>query len=65
MRRLGLRILMVSVGVSLLVFYALSAGVAYWLLTVFRANRPPLGRQPTPQGVQMPTDHLVTGPLRS
>lgn len=43
MRRLGLRVLMVAVGVSVLAFYLLTAGLAYYLLTALWANRPPLG----------------------
>lgn len=43
MARLGLRLLMALVGLSLLVFYGLAAWVTYWLLAVFWANRPPLG----------------------
>lgn len=43
MARLGLRILMALVGLSLLVFYGLAAGLTYWVLATFWANRPPLG----------------------
>jgi heat shock protein HtpX len=42
MRRLGLRLLMVGVGLSVLAVYALAAGAAYWVLAAFWANRPPL-----------------------
>lgn len=44
MRRLGLRLLMAGVGFSVLVFYAFAAGLAYWVLLLFWANRPPLAQ---------------------
>ena len=43
MARLGLRLLMMVVGLSLLAFYGLAAVVTYWALATFWANRPPLG----------------------
>jgi heat shock protein HtpX len=43
MARVGLRILMALVGVSLLVLYAVAAWLAFWVLATFWANRPPLG----------------------
>lgn len=43
MSRLALRTLMAAVGVSVLVFYAVVAGLAYVLLATLWANRPPLG----------------------
>jgi len=43
MGRFALRTLMAAVGVSVLVFYAVVAGMAYLLLATLWANRPPLG----------------------
>lgn len=44
MRRVGLRLLMAGVGVSVLVFYAFAATLTYWVLVLFWANRPPLAQ---------------------